>query len=191
MNTLHSLRHSAPVTPVLQSVLKLQSDTNKTASLPFEQFLEDHLQSTTPPADGVASQSTVTRRESATPASSSATPASIADQLLAANQPPSDQPFIPVTGALYTPAYIQQFTYNGFISQANLQNQQTAALYQLNVSNWALNEGQREGLGLPSQPPPAAPQYVAVNAAGYDQWWSSLANLGDPPPVNFITPIAT
>jgi hypothetical protein len=191
MNTLHSMLHSTPVTPVLQSMLKLQSDTNKAASLPFEQFLEAHLNATTAPADGVASQSTVTRQETATPASSSLSPASIAAQLLAANQPPADQPFIPITGPLYSPTYMQQFTYNGFVSQANLQNQQSAALYQLNMNNWALNESQREGLGLPSQPPPAAPTYVAVNAAGYNQWWASLTNLGDPAPVNFLTPIAT
>jgi len=172
-------------------MLKLQSDTSKAASVPFEQFLEAHLEPATALAEGVASQSTVTRREPASPASSSPTPVSIAAQLLAANQPPADQPFIPVTGALYSPTYMQQFTYNGFVSQANLQNQQTAALYQLNMNNWALNENQREGLGLPSQPPPAAPTYVAVSAAGYNQWWASLANEGDAPPVNFITPIAT
>jgi hypothetical protein len=191
MNNLPSMRHAAPVTPVIESMLKLQSETNKATSTSFEQFLEAHLNSVNTPAVSVASQSIVTSQKTATPAASTATPDSIAANLIAANQPPAGQPFANITAPLYSPTYMQQFTYNGFVSQANQQNQQSAALYQLNMSNWALNESQREGLDLPSQPPPTAPQYVAVNSAGYNQWWSSLAGAGDPPPINFITPIAT
>jgi hypothetical protein len=191
MNNLASVRHGAPVMPVMESMLKLQSVTNKATSTSFEQFLEAHLNAPSTPAVSVASQSIVTSQNTATSATSTETPDSLAAQLMAANQPPDAQPFVNITAPLYSPAYMQQFTYNGFVSQANQQNQQTAALYQLNMSNWALNETQRQGLGLPAEPPPTAPQYVAVNNAGYNQWWSSLTNLGNPPAVNFITPIAT
>jgi len=120
-------------------------------------------------------------------ASAKQTPAQVATQLLAQNPPPA-QPTEPVNGPLYSGTYMQELTYNGFVNQANLQNQNAAAHYQLDMSNWALNETQRESLGLPSQPPPSAPQYVAVNASGFNQWWSSLASFGDPPPVTFINP---
>jgi len=197
MNTLHSLRREAPVTPVVQSMLKLQSDASKATSTSFAQYLNAHLGPTTAPAYGVARQSIVStsvasQNPATTPAASSNnSPTSMAAQLLSANQPPPDQQLTPLTGALYSPLYMQQFTFNGFVSQANLQNQQSAAVYQLDMNNWALNETQRQGLGLPSQPPPAAPKYVAVNDLGYDQWWSSLTNLGNPAPVDFINPVAT
>jgi hypothetical protein len=194
MNNLPSMRHATPVTPVIESMLKLQSETNKATSTSFGQFLEAHINAANAPAVSVASQSIVTSQKTATPdtpASSTETPDSMAARLIAANQPPVGQAFANITAPLYSPTYMEQFTYNGFVSQANQQNQQSAALYQLNMSNWALNESQREGIGLPSQPPPTAPQYVAVNSAGYSQWWSSLSSPGDPPPINFITPIAT
>ena len=179
--------------PVVQSMLKLQSDASKATSTSFAQYLNAHLGPAAAPAYGVARQPNVSSQNIGTPpaAGSSNSPTSIAAQLLAANQPPVNQPPTPLTGALYSPTYMQQFTYNGFVNQANQQNQQSRALYQLDMNNWALNETQRQGLGLPSQPPPTAPHYVAVNGLGYDQWWSSLANPGDPAPVNFINPIAT
>ena len=194
------------MTPAAQSMLRLQSDASKATSTTFAQYLNAHLGPATTPAYGVARQSIVatsvstnvssqniatTTPASSPPASSNDSPTSIAAQLLAANQPPADQQLTPLTGPLYSPTYMQQFTFNGFVNEANQQNQQNAALYQLDMNNWALNETQRQGLGLPSQPPPAAPKYVAVNDLGYDQWWSSLANLGNPAPVDFINPIAT
>jgi hypothetical protein len=191
MNTLHSMRHALPVAPAMQSMLKLQSAASKASSVSFEQYLNAQLNTSAAPTQGITGQSFVASQIPATPPSPSNSPSTVAAQLFAANQPPPSQPLEPVTGPLYSPTYMQQFTYNGFVSQANEQNQKTAAVYQLDMNNWALNEGQRQSLGLPDQPPPAAPQYVAVNNAGYNQWWSSLSNPGDAAPVDFITPIAS
>jgi hypothetical protein len=195
MNTLHSIRHEATfpatVSAIMPSMLKLQSAASKATSASFEHYLTTQLNSTTPPADGVARQPSGTSQNIGAAVSVNNSPATIASQLLAANQPPADQQLVALTAPLYSPTYMQQFTYNGFINQANQQNQQSAAVYQLDVNNWALNETQRQGLGLPSQPPPTAPQYVAVNGLGYNQWWSSLAGMGNPPAVNFIDPIPT
>src|SRR5580704_10520867 len=59
MNTLHSLRREVPVAPVVQSMLKLQSDASKATSTSFAQYLNAQLGPTTAPADGVARQSPV------------------------------------------------------------------------------------------------------------------------------------
>ena len=185
------MRHLTPITSATQSLLKLQSAANKASSASFAQYLTAHLNATKAPAYGVASQSSVTSQNSVTPATSSQTPAEIAAQLLAANPLPSPQGLQPLSAPVYSGTYMQELTYNGFVSQANLQNRNAAAEFQLNVSNWALNENQREALGLPSQPPPTAPQYVAVNNSGFQQWWSSLSNVGDPAAVTFIAPIAS
>jgi len=190
MNTLQLTRHMTPVSSATQSLLKLQSATNKASSDSFAQYLTAHLNSTKAPSYGVASQSSVASQNSVTATSSGQTPDEIAAHLLAANPMPGPQAFQSLSAPMYSGAYMQEVTYNGFVSQANLQNRNAAAEFQLNVSNWALNENQREALGLPSQPPPAAPQYVAVNNAGFQQWWSSLAKVGDPAPVTFFTPIA-
>jgi hypothetical protein len=175
----------------MQSMLRLQSLASKATAGSFEQYLNTQLNSTATPADGVVRQSTATSQNIVAAVGANPTPGMIATQLLAANQPPASQPLTALTAPLYSPTYMQQFTYNGFVNQANQQNQQSAAVYQLDMNNWALNETQRQGLGLPSQPPPTAPQYVAVNGLGYNQWWSNLANMGNPPAVDFITPIAT
>jgi hypothetical protein len=191
MNNLHSMRHALPVSPAMQPMLKLQSAASKASSVSFEQYLNAQLNTSATRTQGITGQSFVASQTLATPTIPSNTPSSVAAQLFAANQPPPGQPLEPVTAPLYSPTYMQQFTYNGFVNQANQQNQKTAAVYQLDMNNWALNENQRQSLGLPEQPPPAAPQYVAVNSAGYNQWWSSLSNLGNPAPVDFITPIAS
>jgi hypothetical protein len=195
MNTLHSIRHEATIpttaSAIMPSMLKLQSAASKATSASFEHYLNTQLNATTPPADGVVRQSPATSQNIGAAVNANTSPGMIASQLLAANQPPANQQLATLTAPLYSPTYMQQFTYNGFVNQANQQNQQSAAVYQLDVNNWALNEAQRQGLGLPSQPPPTAPQYVAVNGLGYNQWWSSLANMGNPAPVNFIDPIPT
>ena len=190
MNTIQFTRHNAPISAATLSLLKLQSGANKAGSDSFSQHLTAHVNRTAVPSYGIVSQPSVARQNSATSTSAAQTPATLATQLLAANPLPPPQPLQPINAPLYSSGYAKQLNYNGFVSQANLQNQKTAAEYQLNVSNWALNEGQRQSLGLASQPPPTAPQYVAVNGAGFDQWWSGLANFGDAPPITFITPVS-
>ncbi len=186
----HSLtEHSAPAPALAQSLLKVQSTANKASSSSFAQYLAANLSSARVPSAGVARQSPVTSQNSAVVTTASQTPAQLASQLLAQNSLPPAQPTEPVNGPLYSGSYMQELTYNGFVNQANLQNQNAAAQYQLDMSNWALNETQRDSIGLPSQPPPTAPQYVAVNSSGFNQWWSSLSNYGDPAPVTFINPI--
>jgi hypothetical protein len=203
MNTLQFMRHSATLSPVSQSLLKLNAAANQARSGSFAQYLNADLASTPTPANDLASQVLVPSQKSAASLASTtsnprpnptSTPGEVATRLLAANQPPAAESLDAMNGPLYSSAYMDEVNYNSFVNQTNLQNQKTLGEYTLDVTNWALNEGQREGLGLPSEAPPAAPQYLAVNAAGYDQWWSTVSNVahfGNAPPVNFITPVST